>query len=114
MPDLACWLELHAARLRQGFRGEAAYPLPPLAFSPPERELFQLAERLAEALRPVEPRPVWVASLYERLMGEADRRHRIPDPSPLRSRWWLGVMVGTAALGVWAYRQLRRLHAARP
>ncbi len=110
MPDLAYWLELHATRLRQGFRGEAAYPLPPLAFSPSERELFQLAERLTEALRPVEPRPVWVASLYERLMGEARQPRGFPAPSPLLSRWWLGMILGTAALGVWAYR---RLHATR-
>ncbi|GBD09587.1 hypothetical protein HRbin22_01844 [Candidatus Thermoflexus japonica] len=109
MPDLAYWLELHAMRLRQGFRGEAAYPLPPLAFSPPERELFQLAERLTEALRPVEPRPVWVASLYERLMEEARPPRCFPAPSR-PSRWWLGVVLGTAALGVWAYR---RLHATR-
>ncbi|WP_322799138.1 hypothetical protein [Thermoflexus sp.] len=110
MPDLAHWLELHATRLRQGLRGDAAYPLPPLAFSPQERELFQLAEWLAETLRPVEPRPTWVASLYERLMGEAHRQHCVSTPSPLLSRWWLGVILGTAALGIWAYR---RLHTPR-
>lgn len=110
MPDLAYWLELHAARLRQGLRGDAAYPLPPLAFSSQERELFQLAEKLTDVLRPVEPPSVWVSSLYERLMGEASRQRHISAPSPLRSRWWLGVILGTAALGVWAYR---RFHDTR-
>jgi len=110
MPDLAYWLELHAARLQQGLRGDAAYPLPPLAFSPEERALFQLAERVAEVLRPAEPRPLWVASLYERLVGEADRQRCLAVPSPLHSRWWLGVILGTAAVGVWAYR---RLHTTR-
>lgn len=110
MPDLAYWLELHAMRLRQGLRGDAAYPLPPLTFSAKERELFQLAEQLAETLRPVEPRPMWVASLYERLMEEAHRQRRVRAPSPPFSRWWLGVILGTAALGIWAYR---RLHTPR-
>jgi len=105
MPDLTHWLDLHAARLQRGLRGDAAYPLPPWALSPGERELFQLAERLADALRPVEPRPAWVASLYERLMAEARR-----PPAPAIPFWWMGVALGTAALGLWAYR---RLHAAR-
>ncbi len=112
MPDLTHWLDLHAARLQRGARGDAAYPLPPVAFSAPERELFRLAEQLADALRPVEPRPTWVASLYERLMQEARRR---PGPMPSSPfpipAWWLGIALGTAALGVWAYR---RLHPARP
>ncbi len=110
MPDLTHWLDLHATRLTQGLRGDAAYPLPPLAFSPRERELFQLAEQLAETLRPVEPRPIWVASLYERLMEEARRRRCIPTPSPLPSGWWLGVLLGVATLGIWTYR---RRHVAR-
>lgn len=110
MPDLTHWLDLHATRLQQGLRGDAAYPLPPWALSPRDRALFQLAEALADALRPVEPRPEWVASLYQRLMHEA-RRSPAPAAAPSIPLWWLGVALGTAALGVWAYR---RLHAVRP
>lgn len=112
MSDLARWLDLHATRLQQGLRGDAAYPFPPVAISASERELFQLAERVADVLQPVEPRPIWVASLYERLMQEAQRPRAVAPatrfPIP---RWWLGVALGTAALGLWAYR---RLHSARP
>ncbi|MCS7251390.1 MAG: hypothetical protein RMK32_04250 [Anaerolineae bacterium] len=110
MPDLAHWLDLHAIRLREGFRGNAAFPLPPVAFSPEERALFQIAERVAEALRPVEPRSVWVSSLYERLIGKAHQQRCMRASLPRPSRWWLPVILGTAALGVWTYR---RLHALR-
>ncbi|MFN3928594.1 MAG: hypothetical protein ACK4OK_03050 [Thermoflexus sp.] len=112
MSDLARWLDLHATRLRQGLRGDAAYPFPPVAFSASERELFQLAERVADVLQPVEPRPIWVASLYERLMQEARHSRSVMHISRLPiPKWWLGVALGTAALGLWAYR---RLHSARP
>ncbi|MBO9362272.1 MAG: hypothetical protein J7452_08735 [Thermoflexus sp.] len=112
MRDLAEWLERHAARLQQGFRGEAAYPLPPPAFCPRDRELFQLAEQLADALRPVEPRPTWVASLYERLMAEAWRAPRMRASTPTIPLWWLGVALGTAAVGLWAYRRWQLVRPA--
>jgi hypothetical protein len=114
MPDLAEWLEWHAARLQQGLRGEAAYPLPPVAFSPRDRALFQLAEQLADALRPVEPRPTWVASLYERLMAEARKAPRRRPSTTAIPLWWLGVALGTAAVGLWAYRRRQPVRSALP
>lgn len=109
MPDLVDWLDLHSMRLQQGLRGAHAYPISPLVLSPGERALFRLAEDLAEALRPVEPPPAWVASLYERLLREA--RRPAPRPGPSRSWWWVGAALGTMALGLLAYQ---RLHRARP
>jgi len=88
------WLDVHAGRLQTGLSGPSALPGASTADLEMLRPLLRLAERIAQVLVPVEPSPVFVASL-ELELGRAASH---PNLS-LFTRYRKGILVSAAAIG---------------
>lgn len=100
-PQLEDLLEAQAAAW-QAHQPEAA---PPPALPAQDQAVLQLAHRLHTALRPVAPRPEFVARLKTQL--QATPKTAVPAPSLVTRPWlWFaaglgGAIVGLAALLGW-------------